>query len=384
MSDPSELYLDCNATLPLLPEVREVLHAALEESLVNPFSAHRAGERSRRRLDRAREQVAALLGAQSDEIVFTSGGTEANQLALFGAVLPRPGGRHLVVSAIEHSSTLAAARQLEQLGAVVTWVAPSLDGVVGVPSLLAAVRPETSVVALMAANNETGVLQPVEALAVALAERRVRLHVDAVQQVGRLPLDLARLPAATVSISAHKLGGPPGVGALYVRRGTSLLPLIAGGRQEQGRRGGTHALLSLIGFGAAAVVHARHVAAGPGSGARDRFEADLRALLPSVTIVGASAARLPNTSAVTFEGEDAANLVGALSRAGLHAASGSACQSGATEPSHVLRAMGLSAAAARATVRFSFGPDHMPADGSRAAALVAQVVRERREPASRL
>ena len=373
MLDPSDLYLDMNATAPLSREAAAAMREAMERALVNPASAHRAGERSARLLEAARADVAALVGADPDEVVFTSGATEANHLALFGTVGPPFSGRHLVVSSIEHASLLEAARLLEELGAAVTRVDPGPDGRVAVAALLAALRPATALVALMHSNNETGVLQPVDETAEALAERGVALHVDAAQSVGRVALDWKSVRATTLAFTSHKLGGPTGVGALVVRAGTRLAPLLRGGRQERGRRGGTQPLLGAIGFAAAARATRAH---GPvDSAARDAFERRLAALLPKIAIRGGAAPRLPNTSSVTIPGRAARLLLDELSRRGLHASAGSACQAGAPEPSHVLKAMGLPAADVRATLRFSFGAGHRAEDGVRAAELVATVAR---------
>jgi cysteine desulfurase len=366
--EPTDLYLDYNATAPLSAAAAEAMREAIELRLVNPASAHRAGERSARLLARARRDVAALIGAADEEVVFTSGGTEANHAALFGLAGPPYAGRHVVVSAIEHPSLLGAAEWLEQLGATVARVAPRAHGAVDPGDLLAAVRPDTVLVALMHANNETGVLQPVEAVGAALAARSIAFHVDAAQSAGRLALDFARMPATSLAITAHKIGGPPGCGALIVRRGTRLTPWLRGGTQERARRGGTHALPAILGFAAAARAALARPSAS--SAARDAFEARLRADVPDVQIQGVACSRLPNTASVTFPGVVAAELLAELSRRGLHASAGSACQAGAPQPSHVLRAMGLAAAAVRATLRFSFGPGHTASDGERGAALV--------------
>jgi cysteine desulfurase len=371
MSTPFELYLDHNATSPLLDEVVAAMNEATQARLANPSSPHAAGELARRRLERARERVAALLHATSEEVVFTSGGSEANQLALFGLLSPRFAGRHVVVSAIEHASLLDAAALLEELGARVTRVAPGRDGRVSAASIVAARETATALVALMAANNETGVLQPVDELGAELARRSIPFHVDAVQAIARTTVDAATVAASTIAISAHKLGGPAGIGALFVRRGRRLAPFLRGGRTERGRRGGTPNLLGAIGFGVAAQVTLERSASSrlAAARARDEFERALLAEL-DVEIVGTTVPRLPNTSSVHFRGRDGAALVTAMSGRGLFAATGSACESGAPEPSHVLRAMGRPAAEARATVRFSFGADATVAEARRAAEVV--------------
>jgi len=372
MLEPDDLYLDHNATAPLCAEAAAALRAAFDAKLVNPASAHRAGERSARLLRGARADVAALVGARPDEVVFTSGATEANHAALFGLIGSPFGGRHVVVSAIEHSSLLAAAALVAELGGSVTRVESRPDGAVATASVLAALEPGTALVALMHANNETGVLQPVAEVAEALAARGIPLHVDAAQSAGRVAIDWSELRATTLAITSHKVGGPTGCGALIVRAGTRLRPLLRGGTQEQGRRGGTHALLAILGFAAAA--RAARLRLPFPAAARDAFEARLRALVPSHRIQGGAVPRLPNTSSVTFPGVDGARLLAELSRRGLHASAGSACQAGSPEPSHVLRAMGLPAAEVRATLRFSFGPEHTATHGETAAERVAQAL----------
>ena len=370
--DAGDLYLDYNSTAPLCEAAAGAMRAALEMRLVNPASSHRAGERSARCLEAARADVAALVGAAAEEVVFTSGATEANHLALFGSIGPPFRDRNVVVSAIEHSSLLDAARLLEELGATVTRVPPRPDGSVAAEALLAAVTPATALVALMHSNNETGVLQPAGEVARALAPRAIAFHVDAAQSAGRVALDWNTLPATTLALTSHKLGGPAGAGALVVRRGRRLVPFVRGGRQERGRRGGTHNLIGILGFAAAAVA-AR--ARGPGRPeARDGFERRLAELASAPRIQGAGASRLPNTSSVTFPGLDGSRLLAELSRRGVHASAGSACQAGAPEPSHVLRAMGLPAADVRATLRFSFGPDAEVAQAERAVAAIASAL----------
>jgi len=375
MLEPGDLYLDHNATSPLIPEVRAAIQRALELELVNPSSVHRAGERSRRELETARDAVAGLLRCEPAEVIFTSGATEANHLALFGTLAPRFAGSHVVVSAIEHSSLLDAARLLGELGASVDRVAPDRDGVVGADAMLAALRPETRLVALMAANNETGVVQPAAVLGPQLAARGIAFHVDAAPAIGRLPCDAATVHATTLAITAHKLGGPAGVGALFVRRGHRLAPFLRGGRQERALRGGTQNLLGILGFGAAAAVAAARAvdaAALPRlAEARDRFEQELRRRHPELRVTGARVPRLANTSSITLPGIDAGALLALLSRRGVHLSTGSACQAGAPEPSHVLRAMGLSAGDARATLRVSFGWEHLPEDAALAAERIA-------------
>lgn len=252
-----ELYCDWNGSAPLCVAARRRLEQALAEELGNPASLHRPGERGRIALEQARAEVAALFGADPSELVFTSGGTEANHLAIAGRFEGAPTTAHLVTTAIEHASVLAAADRLAARGIAVTRVAPQRDGTVAVGDLLAAVTPMTRLVACMAANNETGALMPIAELAAALRPLSIPLHVDAVQLLGRARLQAGAFGAATVSFSGHKLGGPAGGGALWIARGHALAPWIGGGRQERGRRGGTPPLLPLIGFGAAAAAARR-------------------------------------------------------------------------------------------------------------------------------
>lgn len=363
-----ELYLDWNGSAPLCAAARERLHAALDESLGNPSSLHAPGERARRALEDARAAVASLIDARPEELVFTAGGTEANHLAVASPFASDAGGSHLVLTAIEHSSVLAIAERLAERGIAVSHVAPRADGVVAAEDLLAATRTTTRLVVCMAANNETGALQPIETLASALRARGIPLHVDAVQLLGRRPLRVAELGAATVAFSGHKLGGPAGAGALWVARGTRITPWQGGGRQERGRRGGTPALLPLLGFGAAAeAARRRGTVAIASRSARDTFERELLAAHAETTIVASAAPRLPNTSLLLLPGHDGARLVAMLSAAGVHVATGSACQSGAPEPSHVLRALRYPATLARSALRFSFGPDDDDAIGAEAA-----------------
>jgi cysteine desulfurase len=367
MGATADLYLDWNGSAPLCTAARSRIEGALAAGLGNPSSLHRAGERGRRALEQSRAEVAALLDAAPEELVFTSGGTEANHLAIAGRFERAPPAAHLVTTAIEHASTLAAAERLVARGVAVTHVAPRPDGSIAVADLLAALTPATLLVACMAANNETGALQPIQELAAALRKTGVPLHVDAVQLLGRTPLRVRELGAASASFSGHKLGGPAGAGALWIARGHSLAPYVGGGRQERGRRGGTPGLLSLIGFGAAADDARRRGARLGAADARDAFERDVRAALPEVVIVSKSAARLPNTSLLLLPGCDGGRMVTALAEDGVDIATGSACHAGASEPSHVLRALQIPAALARAAVRFSFGPDDDAAVGEEAA-----------------
>lgn len=359
-------YLDWNATAPLRPQAREAMLAALDVP-GNPSSVHAEGRTARRLIDEARRRVAALVGAQPSDVVFTSGGTEANAMAL----CPASGTDALLVSAIEHPSVLAGGRfTAENVGPVP--VGP--DGVIDLAALerqLAALAREgrRALVSLMHANNETGVVQPVAAAAAIVHAAGGRLHVDAVQTAGRIPCDIKALAADLLTVSGHKLGGPKGVGAL-VRRSDAVnwpAPLIRGGGQERGTRAGTENVAAIAGFGAAAAAAARDLEAERQrvTVLRDRLESDLMAEFPQTIIFGAGAERLPNTTLFAFPRAKAETAVIGLDLAGVAVSSGAACSSGKVAASHVLAAMGVPAPLARGAVRLSLGYGTQEADIAR-------------------
>ena len=373
------IHLDHNASTPLVPAAASAMLPWLGPAQANASSMHAAGQAARAAVDAARRAVAALLGAEPGEVVFTSSGSEADALGLIGCALARraPGRERVVVSAIEHEAVLAAADFLAALGFEAVRVPPTADGRVDPERFLAqALDSGTAVAALIAASNETGVVQPVPEVAVALRAREIPLLSDAVQAAGRIPVRSADLGADLVAISAHKLGGPQGSGALYIRRGTPLTPL-PGGAQEGGRRGGTEAVAAIAGFGAAAREASSRLAAMPAVGARrDRLAAALVSAFSAARVHGEAAPRLANTLAIGFPGADARALVIALDRAGVLVSRGSACRSGAEEASHVLRAMGVPPALARGSLRLSLGVESTDAEIEEAAAiLVATVLR---------
>ena len=349
------IHLDYNAGAPLHPAASQAMAPWLGPMQANASSTHSLGQAARAAIDRARQQVAAAVGAEPRAVVFTSSGTEADALGLIGGALARrPRGR-VVVTGIEHEAVLEASELLLRLGFERTVVPPTATGAVDPERFLAAVDDDTAIAAMILASNETGVLQPVSAVGPVLRRRGIPFLVDAVQLFGRLPLDLAVLGADLVALSAHKIGGPQGVGALIVRRGTALVPLF-GGSQEAGRRAGTEAVAAIVGFGGVAAVLAEELAHAPAVAARrDRLASGLRQALPAAVVHGEGEQRLPNTLAIGFPGVDAAALVLALDRAGIAVSRGSACQSGAASPSHVYRAMGMSEAVARGTIRLSLG-----------------------------
>ena len=309
-------------------------------------------------LEAARRTVASFLGAQPGEVVFTSGGTESDNLAIFGAVRRHGAARkHVITSAIEHPAVLGPCRQLEQEGVAVTYVPVDGNAQVDPESVRRALRPETILISVMHANNETGTVQPIAEIGAIARDAGVLLHSDGVQAAGRIPLSLSPLGIHLYSVSGHKLYAPKGIGALWIAKGTTIMPLHWGGRHERERRAGTENVA-----GAVALARAVQLAAAHDGSLRDHFEDALCKQLNNVVVHGRSVPRLPNTSSVQFTGLEGESLVIALDRAGMAVSSGSACSSGSIEPSHVLLAMGLNRAEARATVRFSFGRSNSVSD----------------------
>lgn len=345
----NRIYLDNNATTAIHPDVLRVLDESLRSVFGNASSIHREGQTARRVIEEARESVARLIGAASRDVVFTSGGTESNNAAIFGAV-PGEGRHHIVTTAIEHPSVAEAVGELERRGHRVTPVAPARSGEMSAEAVIGAIEPGTKLVTMMLANNETGVIQPVALVGSACRERGIHFHVDAVQAAGKIGIDAASVACDTLSLSAHKLHAPKGIGALYVRRGVTLAPHLVGGAQERRRRAGTENVPLAAAFGAAAIL-AREPADTIGS-LRDGLETSIAGAF-EVTVNGAASPRLPNTSNVTFHGVDGEGLVIALDLNGIAVSTGSACSSGRVEPSGVLLAMGLSPDQARSTLRFS-------------------------------
>lgn len=370
---PARAYLDHNATTPILPDAA----AAVAEALAlcgNPSSLHAAGRDAARALSAARGDVARWLGASPGEIVFTSGGTEADRLAILGALRAAAPRRHVVASAIEHAAVRDLLRALAADGVETTWVRPEPSGRVAAEAFAAALRDDTALVALMGANNETGVLQPVADVAAIARAHGVAMLVDAVQSAGKVAADVATGGADLVAVSAHKIHGPRGAGALVVRTpGRWRAPFPAS--HEGGRRAGTEALPAIAGFAAAARRAAALTAADRAATAalRDRLEQALVGALPGVRVNG-TADRLPNTSNLAFSGIESERLLASLDRAGIDAGDGSACASGSAEPSHVLVAMGLSPRDARSCVRFSLGATTSRDDVDRAVAATIEAV----------
>jgi len=373
------VYLDNNATTPLLPEVFEAMRPYFAEHFGNASSIHHHGQETRAAVERARESVAGLLGCRSSEIVFTSGGTEADNLAISGAVRT---GDHVVSSTIEHHAVLNACKHLEALGCEVTYVPVDGRGLVDPDDLRRALRPQTRLITIMMANNETGVLQPVEQIGRIAAEADVYFHTDAVQAAGKVAVDVNRLGCDLLSISGHKLHGPQGVGALYVRKGTVLEPMFYGGSHERSRRAGTENVPGIVGLGQAAQVALEALQRGDlaqMSSMRDRVEQKILSEIESTGVNGAGAPRVPNTTNIHFDYIEGEALVIALDLKGLAVSTGAACSSGAIEPSHVLTAMGLPSEIARASLRFSLGKQNTPEDIQFALDLVPQTVARLRD-----
>jgi cysteine desulfurase len=352
------IYLDHNATTPLHPRAREAMLPWLGGgSHGNPSSVHRFGQAAREAVETAREAVAALIGGRPLEVVFTASGTEANNTVMFHAA--RQGGPrgHLVISAIEHPSIREAAARLAGEGVEVTRVSPRGDGVVPVEDVVSALRPDTRLVALMLANNELGTLQPVAAVAASCRERRIPVLCDAVQAVGKIPVDAPALGVDYLVLGAHKLYGPLGAAALWVRRGVELAAYLVGGSQERRRRAGTENVPAIVGFGAAAAA-AREEMAGRTAhlaALRDRFEAALPGRVPGAVLHCQGSPRLPNTSHLAVEGLEGESLLIRLDLAGFAVSTGSACSSGSVEPSKTLLAAGISRQEALSSLRVSFG-----------------------------
>ena len=351
-------YFDHNATTPVAPEVLETMVSCLGQVYGNASSIHHFGQAAKQKLEAARRQVAALIHASPTEVVFTSGGTEADNLAVFGVV--RASGRsqaHVIVSAIEHPAVLASAAQLEREGAAVTHLPVGPNGTVDPEQVRRALRPETVLISVMHANNELGVVEPIAEIARIAHEAGVTMHSDGVQAAGKIAIDVDSLGVDLYSMSGHKLYAPKGVGALYVRKGTKLAPTAFGGHHERDRRPGTENVPGIVALGAACELAGSTLAAESErlAGLRDRFESSVLGRISGTGVNGGRANRTPNTSNVYFDGVDGEAMVIALDLRGFAVSTGSACSSGAITPSHVLTALGLSADRARSSLRFSLG-----------------------------
>lgn len=349
-------YFDHNATTPVSPEVMEAIAPCFAEVFGNASSIHHFGQMAKQRLEMARRQTAALLNCRPQEVVFVSGGTEADNLALLGALRPCQ-GKHVVSTAIEHPAVLGACAQIEREGGEVTYLPVSGCGIVDPDDVRGALRPNTALVSVMHANNELGTVQPIAEIARITREAGIVFHSDGVQAAGRLETDVHALGVDLYSLSGHKLYGPKGAGALFVRKGTSLGPVQYGGHHERDRRPGTENVPGAAGLGKAAESAARdrETESARLSGLRDRLEAGILDRVPDAGINGSRAARIPNTTNLYFDYLEGESMVIALDLRGFAVSSGSACSSGSVEPSHVLLAIGLGVERARASIRFSLG-----------------------------
>src|SRR6266508_1252146 len=394
MADDELIYLDNNATTQLDPAVIEEMLPFFGKYYGNPSAGYAFAAQARKAVDLARDRLAGLLGCESSEIVFTSGGTESNNAVINSALQFEPRGKfatgrircggHVVTSAVEHSAVLRPCQDLTKRGGDVTFLGVDRHGNVDLGELEAAIRPETTLVSMMWANNETGVIFPVEKIAEICREKRVLFHTDAVQAAGKIPIRLRDTAINFLSLSAHKVHGPKGVGALYVNRRTRFHPLIAGGGQENGRRGGTENVASIAGLGKAAERAVQYLSEEktPVRSMRDRFEKAILETVSGASVNGAGAARVPNSSSFSFEGIESPTALLLLDRHRICCSAGSACRTGSQEASHVLRAMNSDTNSARRSLRFSFGRFNTDAQIDRAIEVVPKVIEKLRQMAT--
>ena len=378
----SRVYLDHNATTPVAPEVADRIDRALRELWGNASSVHHFGQQAKAVVDDARSQVAALLGADASEIVFTAGGTESDNFALRGAAeaLEPTGRRHLIASAIEHEAVLNTLKALARRGWRMTLLPVDQSGIVRPDSLREVISDDTAVVSVMHANNEIGTVQPIAELARIAKAHGALVHTDAVQTAGKVPIDVRAMGVDLLSVSGHKFYGPKGIGALWVRKSVRLLPLMAGGRQERNRRAGTENVPGIVGLGAAAERAARKMAAEAErlAALRDRLEQGVLAAVPGSERNGAAEPRVPNTTNISFARIESESLLIGLDLEGIAVSSGSACSSGTLEPSHVLKAMGLPHARTLSSIRFSLGESNTEADVDRVIRVLPPLVEKLR------
>ena len=373
------IYLDNNASTPVLPEVLDAMRPYFGERFGNASSIHHHGQETRAAIEHARDSVAALLSCRASEIVFTSGGTESDNLAIAGLA---SAGDHVVSSCIEHHAVLHACKHLEETGCDVTYVPVDGRGLVDPDDVRRALRSNTKLISIMLANNETGVLQPVEEIGKIAAESGAYFHTDAVQAAGKVPIDAPRIGCHALSISGHKMHAPQGVGALYVRRGTRVQPLFFGGRHERSRRAGTENVPGIVALGKAAELAIQGFERGDDkniSSLRDRLQQGILAQVDEAGVNGDGAPRVSNTSSIYFDHIEGESMVISLDLKGLAVSTGAACSSGAIEPSHVLTAMGLRMDRARASIRFSLGKQNTADEIDLALALVPETIARLRE-----
>jgi cysteine desulfurase len=351
------VYLDNNATTCIAPEVVEEMLPYINEVYGNPSSLHQLGAKAAAGLKTARERAAAFLNCRESEIVFTSCGTESNNAALRGVLETSPGKKHIVTSTVEHSAVFNYCKHLEKSGYRTTYLDVNRDGHLDLDALRDSLSDETAIVSLMTANNETGVLFPIEEIAEIVKERGIPFHTDAVQAAGKMPLDMSKVGVDLLSISGHKLHAPKGVGLLYIRRGTRIGPFIIGGTQERGKRAGTENTAYIAGLGKACDLAAEYLRSGVEKtrSLRNRFESRILSTIPNAVVNGSRDSRLINTSNISFDKVEGEAILLLMDEAAIYASAGSACTSGALEPSRVLKAMGVPTSLAHGSIRFSLG-----------------------------
>jgi cysteine desulfurase len=376
------IYLDHNATTPVAPAVLDRMTAVLRDEYGNPSSVHHFGQRAKAVMDEARSAVAALVGGEPSELIFTSGGTESDNFAIRGAAeaLEPTGRRHLIASAIEHEAVLNTLKALARRGWRTTLLPVDQSGAVSPDALRDALTDDTSVVSVMHANNEIGTIQPIAELASLARSRGALFHTDAVQSAGKIPLDARALGVDLLSVSAHKFYGPKGAGALWIRRGLRVLPFMAGGKQERSRRAGTENVAAIAGFGVAAQLARATMPAESSrlAALRDRLETAILAAVDGTAVNGGATPRVANTTNISFDRVEAESLLIALDLEGIAVSTGSACSSGTLEPSHVLKAMGFPAHRTQNSIRFSLGAATTAGDVDRVVAVLPRVVQKLR------
>jgi cysteine desulfurase len=376
------VYFDYNATTPLAPEVADAVALATRDLFGNASSVHHFGQQAKAALDEARSAVASLLGGEASEVVFTSGGTESDNFAIRGAAdaLEPTGRRHLIASAIEHEAVLNTLKALARRGWRTTLIPVDQSGIVSPDRLQELITDETAVVSVMHANNEIGTVQPIAELAAIAHARGALMHTDAVQSAGKIPMDARTLGVDLLSISAHKFNGPKGAGALWIKRGTRMQPILTGGKHERNRRAGTENVPAIVGMGVAARLASAKI---PGEAARvaalrDRLEDQILRAVPGTAVNGARQPRVPNTTNISFDHVEAESLLIALDLQGVAVSTGSACSSGTLEPSHVLRAMGYPPHRTQNSIRFSLGMFSTQDEVDRVVALLPGIVEKLR------
>jgi len=374
----SVIYLDNNATTQIDPEVLEAMMPWLRGGYGKPSSAYALGREAAKALDQARTGVAALAGCHVDEFLFTSCGTESINTAIQSALALDPDKRHIVTSAVEHSATIKLCEYLARRGYEITWLPVDRSGQLDLARLEASIRSDTAIVSLLWANNETGVLFPMQEIAAIAQKKKCLLHIDAVQAFGKMPLALEGAGVHFMSFSGHKIYAPKGVGGLYVNRRVKFTPLLRGS-QENARRGGTQNVASIVGFGKAAEIALHHLGTDSIKSLRDTLESQIESVIPGATVNGDRENRLPNTTNISFEGVESEGALILLDEKGVSCSAGSACSSGSVHPSHVLKAMGLSNDQARASLRFSIGRFTTAEDIQKAGQIIPAAIAKLRE-----